>query len=182
MDALERIRAEYRRLDALLGIDTSEVGLAFSTRMVRQYGVCCFSGNRPTQIRLAAFLRSEPEQLLQTARHEYAHAAAALVSGRRHGHDALWKSLCVRVGCSPERLAKPCEASRARAEAYEKRRTDRKSYLVRCFDCGAQSCYVRRGKVVKLLESTPQCRALRCRRCGGRRFELTTEEKTDDKA
>ena len=91
MDALETVRAEYDRLDRMLGIDTSGVRLTRSARMVRQYGVCCFRGEKPTEIRIAAFLLEEPEQLRQTALHEYAHAAAALLTGRRHGHDAVWK-------------------------------------------------------------------------------------------
>ena len=96
---LETIRSEYRRLDRLLGISTEQIPLSFSSRMVRQYGVCCFRADKPTAIRLAAFLKDEPEQLRQTALHEYAHAAAALLTGRRHGHDAVWKSVCLRVGC-----------------------------------------------------------------------------------
>ena len=115
---LETIRSEYRRLDRLLGISAEQIPLSFSTRMVRQYGVCCFHADKPTAIRLAAFLKDEPEQLRQTALHEYAHAAAALLTGRRHGHDAVWKSVCLRVGCRPERLSKPCAAAQERAAAY----------------------------------------------------------------
>lgn len=37
---LEAIRSDYRRLDRLLGISTEQIPLSFSTRMVRQYGVC----------------------------------------------------------------------------------------------------------------------------------------------
>ena len=63
MDGLEAVRAEYDRLDRMLGIDTSGILLSCSARMVRQYGVCCFCGDSPTNIRLAAFLLDEPEQL-----------------------------------------------------------------------------------------------------------------------
>lgn len=180
MEELQAIRAEYDALDARLGIDTSALALSFSTRMVRQYGVCCFRGDVPTAIRLADFLREEPERLRQTALHEYAHAAAALLSGKRHGHDALWKRLCLAVGCSPQRLAAPCAAAEKRAAEYEKRRFGAAEYQVRCRACGALSRYRRRGKVVRLLLEHPKSRALVCKRCGGRSFELTMEEIQND--
>ena len=131
MDALETVRAEYDRLDRILGIDTSGILLSCSARMVRQYGVCCFCGDRPAKIRLAAFLLDEPEQLHKTALHEYAHAAAALLTGRRHGHDAVWKAICLRIGCAPERLSEPCAAARRRAEEYEKGRAGASIYDVK---------------------------------------------------
>lgn len=42
MWTLAQVQAEYRRLDRLLGIDTSRVAVSFSRRMTRQYGVCTF--------------------------------------------------------------------------------------------------------------------------------------------
>ena len=138
---LEAIRSEYRRLDRLLGISTEQIPLSFSSRMVRQYGVCCFHADKPTAIRLAAFLKDEPEQLRQTALHEYAHAAAALLTGRRHGHDAVWKSVCLRVGCRPERLSKPCSAAQERAAAYEKSRAGGPAAGRRAVTCGAERSY-----------------------------------------
>ena len=70
MWTLEQVRAEYRRLDRLLGIDTSGIPVRFSKRMTRQYGVCTFLKNRPQEIRLADFLRQEDAVFWDTARHE----------------------------------------------------------------------------------------------------------------
>lgn len=176
MDALETVRAEYDRLDRMLGIDTSGILLSCSRRMVRQYGVCCFCGDRPAKIRLAAFLLDEPEQLHKTALHEYAHAAAALLTGRRHGHDAVWKAICLRIGCAPERLSEPCAAARRRAEEYEKSRAGAPVWLVVCRGCGAVSRYRRRGKVVQLLQQHPTTSACVCRQCGGRSFALCRQK------
>ena len=120
------------------------------------------ASGRPTEIRLADFLRADDEAMLDTARHEYAHAAAALLTGQRHGHDALWKSLCVRIGCRPERLAEQAAAQAAKNAGC--------GYLVRCKTCGAESCYLRRGAVVRsIAQGRQDCR---CRRCGGRTFTL----------
>ena len=176
MDGLETVRAEYDRLDRMLGIDTSGILLSCSARMVRQYGVCCFCGDRPAEIRLAAFLLDEPEQLHKTALHEYAHAAAALLTGRRHGHVAVWKAICLRIGCAPERLSEPCEAARRRAEEYEKDRAGAPVWLVVCRGCGAVSRYRRRGKVVQLLQQHPTTSACVCRQCGGRSFALCRQK------
>ena len=120
MWTLSQVQAEYRRLDRLLGIDTGRVAVSFSRRMTRQYGVCTFVKNRPQEIRLADFLRQEDQVFWATARHEYAHAAVALLTGKRHGHDEAWKAVCRKIGCPPERLAPSCEAAaenRRRIEA-----------------------------------------------------------------
>ena len=114
MWTLKEIREEYDRLDRYLGIDTRLIRLSFSKKMRRQHGVCCFRGDRPTEIRLADFLRADDDAMLDTVRHEYAHAAAALLTGRRHGHDAVWKDICVRIGCKPERLAGTTAAQEAK--------------------------------------------------------------------
>ena len=176
MWTLEQVRAEYRRLDRLLGIDTSGIPVRFSKRMTRQYGVCTFLKNRPQEIRLADFLRQEDAVFWDTARHEYAHAAAALLTGRRHGHDAVWKAVCLRIGCAPERLSEPCAAARRRAEEYEKGRAGAPVWLVVCRGCGAVSRYRRRGKVVQLLQQHPTTSACVCRQCGGRSFALCRQK------
>lgn len=162
MWTLNELREEYDRLDRFLGLDTTGIRLSFSRRMQRQHGVCCFRGDLPVEIRLADFLRTDDEAFVETARHEYAHAAAALLTGRRHGHDALWKQLCCKIGCRPERLAAPCP--------MQERRNDARGYLVRCKACGAESRYLRRGPVVQSIEAGR--RSCRCRRCGGSDFTL----------
>ena len=111
MWTLEQVRAEYHRLDRLLGIDTSGIPVRFSKRVTRQYGVCTFLKNRPQEIRLADFLRQEDAVFWDTARHEYAHAAAALLTGKRHGHDEVWRAVCRRIGCPEDRLAPQCAAA-----------------------------------------------------------------------
>ena len=134
MWTLEQVRAEYHRLDRLLGIDTSGIPVRFSKRMTRQYGVCTFLKNRPQEIRLADFLRQEDAVFWDTARHEYAHAAAALLTGKRHGHDEVWRAVCRRIGCPEDRLAPQCAA----AEENRKRiAAARGVYVVTCLGCGA---------------------------------------------
>ena len=130
MWTLAQVQAEYRRLDRLLGIDTSRVAVSFSRRMTRQYGVCTFVKNRPQEIRLADFLRREDQVFWDTVRHEYAHAAAAILTGKRHGHDEAWKAVCRRIGCPPERLAPSCEAAAENRRRIEAVRGVRCEYAV----------------------------------------------------
>jgi len=130
MWTLAQVQAEYRRLDRLLGIDTSRVAVSFSRRMTRQYGVCTFVKNRPQEIRLADFLRREDQVFWDTARHEYAHAAAAILTGKRHGHDEAWKAVCRKIGCPPERLAPSCEAAAENRRRIEAVRGVRCEYAV----------------------------------------------------
>ena len=163
----QMIREEYARLDRLLGVDTSHIPVSFSARMVRRYGACTFRGDTPTAIRLAAFLKEDDTALLETARHEYAHAAVALLTGKRHAHDDAWRAVCRRIDCPEERLAEPCAAAERNCARVVRQRG---VYVVTCLRCGAESEYLRRGPVVQALERGR--RGCRCRACGGTKFRL----------
>ncbi len=167
MHTLQEVRAEYDRLDSLLGIDTTGIELRVSKRAVRQLGSFRVppGGRGKLRITLSALIFSDDAQFLDTIRHEYAHAAVHLLCpGERHGHDRVWKQMCRRVGCDPNRLAPD------QGKAAEMRRQSAK-YIIRCDGCGAESRYVRRGKTVDLM-LRGRGRSLRCRSCGGNRFTL----------
>ncbi len=171
MHTLEEVRAEYRRLDRIVGIDSSGVELKISRRAVRQLGSfrAPNRGSGPLRITLSALILDDDAQFWDTVRHEYAHAAVYLLHpGERHGHDKVWRDMCRLVGCDPKRLASE------QGRAAELRR-QRAKYLIRCERCGAESRYVRRGKAVELM-LRGRGRSLRCRRCGGDRFTLFVKE------
>ena len=116
-------------------------------------------------ITLSHLILEDDEQFWDTVRHEYAHAAVYLLHpGERHGHDRVWKDMCRRIGCSPERLAPE------KGQAAESRREGAK-YIILCESCGRESRYMRRGKAVNLL-LRGRGRALRCTGCGGSSFKL----------
>ena len=167
---LEEVRAEYGRLDRLIGVDTSGIELRLSRRAVRQLGSFrAGSGGAPPCITLSWLIFEDEEQFWDTIRHEYAHAAVWLLFPReRHGHDAVWREMCRRVGCSPKRLA-PGQGTAAEL------RQERAKYLIRCECCGVESRYFRRGKAVELL-LRGRGKRLRCNNCGGNRFTLTLRE------
>ena len=68
------------------------------------------------------------------------------------------------------------QKAQERAAAYEKSRAGGPVYLVRCLGCGTESRYLRRGKIVQLLEQHPKTRSCVCKKCGGRSFSLIVEE------
>lgn len=168
MHTVEEIRAEYDRLDRLCGVDTSAIPVVISRRMVKRLG--CFRyprtpGGKPPQISISALLLEEDEPFWNTVRHEYAHAVVWLRHpGESHGHDAVWKSVCREVGCTPKSTAPATEDQTAR-------RREKARYMVRCEQCGRESFYLRKGKVVELLLKG-QGRRIRCTACGGNRFKL----------
>ncbi len=171
MHTLQEVRAEYDRLDRLLGIDTSGIELRISKRAVRQLGSfrAPVRGRGRLRITLSALIFEDEGQFWDTVRHEYAHAAVHLLyPGEKHGHDRVWKDMCRRVGCSPKRLAPE------QGKAAELRRQSAR-YIIRCDGCGAESRYVRRGKAVELM-LRGRGRSLRCKNCGGNRFTLLVRE------
>ena len=128
MHTLQEVRAEYDRLDRLIGIDTRMVELKISKRAVRQLGSfrSPTPGRGPLRITLSALILDDDEQFWDTVRHEYAHAAVYLLyPGQKHGHDQVWRDMCRRVGCDPKRLAP--EQGRA-AEL----RQQKVKYIIRC--------------------------------------------------
>ena len=171
MHTLQEVRAEYDRLDRLIGIDTRMIELKVSKRAVRQLGSfrSPTRGRGPLRITLSALILDDDEQFWDTVRHEYAHAAVYLLyPGQKHGHDQVWRDMCRRVGCDPKRLAP--EQGRA-AEL----RQQKIKYIIRCQSCGAESRYIRRGRTVDLM-LRGRGKRLRCRRCGGNDFILLVRE------
>lgn len=167
MHSLDEVRAEYRRLDELLGIDSSAVELKISSRAKRRLG--CFSvpvkAGEPLCITFSVAVMADDALFMDTVRHEYAHAAVHLLyPGQRHGHDAVWKSVCRRIGCNPRSRV---QLSPACAEEQKLRA----KYIVRCSGCGVETAYMRRGKVVDMLMKG-RGSMLRCAACGSTKPEL----------
>ena len=165
MFTVQDIRAEYDRLDALTGADTSGVALSVSGRAVKRFGV--FRPGSPPRIVISAFVMEgeNAAQFWDTIRHEYAHAVVWLRHpGERHGHDAVWKAVCREVGCAPKATTAPDAAQKAAREARAK-------YKLVCEGCGQETYYLREGKILRLLRSG-RGKNVRCVRCGGHRFAV----------
>ncbi|MEI3089561.1 MAG: hypothetical protein V8T01_06235 [Oscillospiraceae bacterium] len=129
--------------------------------MRQQHGVCCFRGGRPTEIRLADFLRADDEAMLDTA--------PRICPCRRRAPDRASATGTTRSGrASASGSAAGRSASPSR---LPHRRQKRRAQLCRALQIvRAESHYLRRGAVVQSIEQGRQ--DCRCRRCGGRTFAL----------
>lgn len=164
------IRAEYNRLDALCGIDSSKIPIRISTKAVKRYGCCSWKRVNgyvtPKSITITDFILDCDEQFWDTIRHEYAHMLVIMRTHKSHGHDAVWKAACKEVGCSPNRLANDTQAHQMASD----RRREMAKYSVRCKTCNRKWTYVRAGSVVKALRKGSICTCP----CGSHDFELLT--------
>ena len=73
-------------------------------------------------------------------------------------------------GTDTTRSGGPSAAGSAAQENRKRIAAARGVYVVTCLGCGAESRYLRRGKVVQALEEKRG--QIRCRRCGGKKFRL----------
>jgi len=163
---LDEVRAEYERLDKLLGINTSHIELKISKRAVHRLG--SFRASTPPCITLSELVMADDALFMDTLRHEYAHAVVHLLRpGERHGHDVVWKNICRRIGCRAQSRTELTETA-------ARMRDEKTKYIVRCKLCGNENAYLRRGKVVDMLQRGRGHR-LRCAHCGGNKFELITK-------
>ena len=161
---IDDIRNEYRRLDLVTGVDTSEISVALSGRFRRKLGLCRFRRSAlgryiPVEIVIGKqVLGASPEVFYDTIRHEYAHAAVTLLDSRNHGHDAAWKKMCRCVCCRPSGTVKAGSLEGALPKSEPR-------YIVRCERCGRENKYYRKGKVV---DSLIKGRSLYRCSCGGK--------------
>ena len=73
--------------------------------------------------------------------HEIAHALT-----RGHGHDNVWKSVCLEVGAMPERYGKINDNIKEQIEKKIK-------YTVVCNCCGKEFKYQSKSKIIKAIEN-----------------------------
>ncbi|MCD7748487.1 MAG: SprT family zinc-dependent metalloprotease [Oscillospiraceae bacterium] len=162
------IRREYDRLDKLCGVDTSQIELRISSRMVKRFGNFRYpvNGNvAPLRITISQAILSNDAQFYDTIRHEYAHAAVYLLHpGEQHNHDEVWREMCRRVGCNPNHTAEM-------TPEQEALRAQRAKYKIVCNECGQEVYYLRAGKIVNVFLSSQRSR-VQCARCGSHNLTL----------
>ncbi len=142
---LDDVRKEYRRLDALLGVNTENIRLTVSKRCVRRYGVCKFQANLPSEIVISDFILDEEELFWATIRHEYTHALVKLrAPNEHHGHDKVFYDACREVGVPASR----CLPLKSKPQP---------KYTLTCLECGKTWTYYRRSKTIAAFETDPHC-------------------------
>ena len=169
---LDEIREEYLRLDRVCGIDSSRIELRINNAKKRLGSFSCRPGfpGRKMSITISRKALQDDALFLDTIRHEYAHAVVSIREPfSRHGHDRVWKAVCREVGCTPRATLKETGGQNTEKEA---------KYRVTCLGCGAESGYLRAGKIVRLLQDEERSgwkknAGVLCRKCGGKHFRLT---------
>ncbi|MBX9670071.1 MAG: SprT-like domain-containing protein [Candidatus Obscuribacterales bacterium] len=63
----------------------------------RMLGICK-SGDQSIELSRAYVFKNDESHVRDTILHEIAHALV----GAEHGHDEVWKEMCVRLGCNPK--------------------------------------------------------------------------------
>ena len=120
-----------------------DIPVKFNGRLKRTLGRCHYSVYNgtviPSLIEISRDLieSGNIEQIRETTIHECAHAIVVLQTGERHGHDAIWKNVCHRLGIAGDRCAK-----QTASQDYK--------YICTCKKCGKiVGRYFRAGRVVK---------------------------------
>lgn len=175
MFTVNEIRKEMARLDQISGLDTSKIPIRVSSRMSKQWGHCTATrpcGGRFTIKELAFSDRllkyATPEHVLDTVRHEYAHAYVFLAHQKNDGHGRIWKSAAVKFGAPPSRCNDKPEVYEHILEHENKSR-----YEISCPKCDWKCRYTRAGNAVKALRADPKCMRFYCPVCGSRPLKLT---------
>lgn len=164
------IRKEMKRLDAISGLDTSNIPIRISSRMQKQWGHCRAQRRDGkyivTELAFAdRLLRyANFEHMIETVRHEYAHAYVFLSENKNDGHGYRWKKAAVKFGAPPSRCSsKPEVAARNPQKA---------KYELSCPNCSWNNRYYRMSKSVAELISNSKSKRYYCPRCGGSPLKL----------
>ena len=103
-----------------------------NTRLSRTLGRVCWDkyGDLEKIEFSAKFLASATEHaIMETILHELAHAFVFLETGEIHGHDAMFRSMCARLGTMNNGMHAKCFELNASKDEYYK-------YTLYCSKCG----------------------------------------------
>ena len=141
------------------GYDFSTCGIdvKINKRLTKTLGRCIgvWHGDLyiPQKIEFSAELltTSTDKSIIDVIYHECAHALVGLETGEKHGHDAVFKAMCRRIGTDNDGISTKVERTVEDTEIYK--------YFVYCNQCGQiVSKYRRAGNVVK----HPECYHCKC--------------------
>lgn len=114
-------------------------------RNKRRLGVC-WQDERRIELSSHYVSRNTREHIIDTVLHEIAHALV----GVSHGHDKVWKQMCLQIGCRP----RSCDNTADMPEG---------NWQARCPSCNEVFAYHRRPR---------RLRGRYCRGCGPERGRL----------
>ena len=128
--------------------DKQNIEISINKRLTKTLGRCmcrkCGEDVWPYRIEFSAqFLETATDQcIIDVIYHECAHALVTIDTGVRHGHDAVFKAMCAKIGTKNDGTTTEVERTVEDTAVYK--------YCVYCNTCGKMvGRYHRAGKVVQ---------------------------------
>lgn len=123
------------------------------TTLGRVKGICCRTVYNPIAMEFSyVFLNSASyEDVIDIIKHECAHYLVGIETHERHGHDAVFKKMCLKLGCANNKTKTDKQMLPDRKFKYE-------VICDSCHEIVAQ--YHRAGKILKNIDNCS------CGKCG----------------
>ena len=138
-------------------LDYANIEVSINKRLTKTLGRCIYhqSGSYIYPVKLefsAQFLETATEKcIIDVIYHEVAHALVTLETGEKHGHDAVFKAMCRKIGTNNDGVSTKVERTVSMKQIYK--------YFVICNQCKQTvGEYHKAGKVVQ----HPECYTCRC--------------------
>jgi len=127
------------------------IDVKVNNRLTKTLGRCMYIRRGdviiPHKIELSGQLltTAADQSIIDVIYHECAHALTTIETNEKHGHDAVFKAMCRRIGTSNDGITTNVERTVEDTEVYK--------YFVYCNNCGQiAGKYHRAGNVVKYPE------------------------------
>lgn len=152
---LDRVKKEFKEACEVMGVKLN-IPIYINSRLTTTLGQVVFNGDEPLKADFSKLLleTSTDEAIHQVILHEAAHYIAAKLDGVSHGHDAYFKSICAKLGCTNDKTTYKVDRLKGIPSIYK--------YDVFCPNCGRIKGYNRKGDILKNLD---RCT---CRGCGSK--------------
>lgn len=140
-----------------LDFDHFNLPIAINGRLTQTLGRCFYTRKNgvlePSKLEFSRqFLETSTDEcIISVIYHECAHALTALRTGEPHGHDAVFKATCARIGCTNDGAKTTVERTVEKETLYK--------YIVICPKCGVLGGY---NRMCKTLREISQCRCKDC--------------------
>jgi predicted SprT family Zn-dependent metalloprotease len=151
MMELKDIIAECKRLANEFCVEFT-LPVRINNRLTRTLGRVCFECGRPYVMEISGPMLKTctEESIIEVVRHEWAHWYAWKTDGEVHGHDACFKEICKKIGCTHDKSKNKVERL-VSTEPISK-------YTISC-GCGQEWHYSRMCDTIRNIEycSCPTC-------------------------
>ena len=160
MYTLEKIKEQCEEICNQLGVEL-DVPVTFNKRLTLTLGRV-INGHRdgaynPVAVEFSpSFVATSTDDTIYSViQHEMVHYYITKTTHEHHGHDALFKQVCARIGCKNDGCATKVESTVSKDLIYK--------YTVFCPNCGPLAYYRKFGKTLQNL-SNCSCKKCKCKK------------------